>query len=114
MWHEMILRAVFGGLIISAFAEIGDVLKPKRFAGLFGAAPSVALATLALTIAADGKMYAAVEARSMLGGAAAFLAYAYCVSWIMMRHKHSAMLITILALPIWFTFAFGIWLVALR
>jgi hypothetical protein len=38
---------------------IADVLKPKGFAGLFGAAPSVALATLALTIATLGKLYAA-------------------------------------------------------
>ena len=50
----------------AAFAVFGTVLKPKSFAGLFGAAPSVALATLALTVATDGKSYAAIEARSML------------------------------------------------
>jgi len=32
---------------VSAFAVIGDLFKPKSFGGLFGAAPSVALATLA-------------------------------------------------------------------
>jgi hypothetical protein len=40
------VRAVSGGILVSAFAVLGDVLKPKRFAGLFAAAPSVALATL--------------------------------------------------------------------
>ena len=35
---------------MSLFAILGDPLKPKSFAGLFGAAPSVALATLGLTI----------------------------------------------------------------
>ena len=41
------------------------------FAGLFGAAPSVALATLGLTIVTDGKFYAAAEGRSMIAGAIA-------------------------------------------
>ena len=35
-----------GERIVSAFAMLGDVLRPKSFACLFGAAPSVALATL--------------------------------------------------------------------
>jgi hypothetical protein len=55
---------------------LGDVLNPKSFAGLFGAAPSVALATLGLTIFADGKPYAAMEARSMIAGAVGFFVYA--------------------------------------
>ena len=39
---EIILRFILGGAIVSAFAAMGDMLKPKSFAGLFGAAPSVA------------------------------------------------------------------------
>ena len=61
--------------------------KPKSFAGLFGAAPWVALATLGLTVASEGANYAAIEARSMMAGAIAFFAYASFVSWIMMRYK---------------------------
>lgn len=45
------------------------MLKPKGFAGLFGAAPSVALATLGLVIATDGAVVAESEARSMMAGA---------------------------------------------
>jgi hypothetical protein len=45
---DWVLRFLIGGTIVSVFALIGDVLKPKGFAGLFGAAPSVALATLGL------------------------------------------------------------------
>lgn len=41
---------ILGSLIVSAFAVVGDVLRSKGFAGLFGAAPSVALATLSLTL----------------------------------------------------------------
>ena len=43
---EYILRFIGGGTIVSAFATLGIMLRPKSFAGLLGAAPSVALATL--------------------------------------------------------------------
>jgi hypothetical protein len=66
---EWVYRFFFGGLIASVFAVIADVVRPKGFAGLFGAAPSVALATLALTLSSDGKQYAAIEAKSTIGPA---------------------------------------------
>jgi Protein of unknown function (DUF3147) len=54
-------QVIIGGLFVSAFAVLGDSLKPKSFAGLFGAAPSVALATLLLTIRSQGVVFAATE-----------------------------------------------------
>jgi hypothetical protein len=68
---DLVLRFLIGGAVVSAFAVAGDVVKPRSLAGIFGAAPSVALATLGLTIAHDGRAYAAVECRSMLFGAIA-------------------------------------------
>ena len=100
-----LIRFVAGGAMVSAFAIIGDVLKPKSFAGLFGAAPSVALATLALTIVSDGPSYAAIEARSMIAGAAAFFVYASLVSWVLMRYKFRAIAVTLCTLPVWFAVA---------
>ena len=47
---QLVFRFVVGGAIVTLFAALGDVLKPKSFVGLFGAAPSVAMATLGLTI----------------------------------------------------------------
>ena len=110
---QILVRFLVGGAVVSLFAIIGDLLKPKSFAGLFGAAPSVALATLGLTVATEGASYAATEARSMMAGAIAFIAYASCVSWVMMRYKVSALLVTICSIPLWFGVAFGlkyIWL----
>jgi hypothetical protein len=43
---EYMVRFIVGGFLVSLFAIIGDVVRPKSFAGLFGAAPSIALATL--------------------------------------------------------------------
>jgi hypothetical protein len=57
----LVFRFLVGGAVVSLFAILGDLLKPKTFAGLFGAAPSVALATLGLTIVKDGKLYASRE-----------------------------------------------------
>jgi hypothetical protein len=64
MLTQILVRVIVGGTIVSIFALLGDVLKPKSFAGLFGAAPSVALATIVLTVAKEGRNYAAIEARS--------------------------------------------------
>jgi uncharacterized membrane protein (GlpM family) len=47
--NEIVIRFLIGGLVVSIFAMISDALRPKSFAGLFGAAPSIALATLGLT-----------------------------------------------------------------
>ncbi len=114
MVKQLIFRFIAGGVLVAAFASLGDIFKPKSFAGLFGAAPSVALATLTLTIFTEGAAYAALEARSMIAGAAGFFAYACCVTWLMFRYKPSAMLATSLLLVVWFATAFGLWLLWLR
>jgi len=97
--------------VVSAFAALGDLFKPKSFAGLFGAAPSVALASLALVLGKEGRSYAAIEARSMVAGAAALFVYASWVSWLMMRRKLPALRATLLSIPLWFATAFGLWYV---
>jgi len=70
------LKAVNGGLFVVVFALVSEVLTPKRFAGLFSAAPSVALANLAVIVAVKGHTEAIASARGMLLGAAAFAASA--------------------------------------
>lgn len=111
---QIIIRFLIGGAVVSTFALIGDLLKPKSFAGLFGAAPSVALATLGLTIASEGAAYAAIEARSMMAGAAALFLYASLVSRIMMRHRIKALWVTLATMPIWFAVGFGILALGVR
>src|ERR1700683_1837094 len=111
---EWVERFLLGGLIVSAFAVIGDLLRPKGFAGLFGAAPSVALATLSLTLLAQGKQYAALEARSMIVGAVAFLAYALLCVYLMARRHYRAAPTTVAVLPVWGLCTFGLWWTFLR
>ena len=111
---QILIRFLVGGAVVSAFAIVGDLLKPKSFAGLFGAAPSVALATLGLTVATEGASFAATEARSMMAGAIAFTAYAYCVSCVMMHYNVKALWVTICAIPLWLGIAFGLWYIWLK
>ncbi len=111
---DILLRFLIGGAMVAAFSLIGCLFSPKSFAGLFGAAPSVALATLVLTVSTSGKQYAAIEARSMIGGAIAFLLYAFCVSLILMTKRFSALSATLASMTVWFGGAFILWLVWLR
>ena len=110
----LVLRFFIGGIVVSLFALLGDIFRPKSFAGLFGAAPSIALATLGLTIHHDGKLYAAIEARSMIAGAIAMAAYAAAVSWVLVRYKPPALATTLVLLPLWFGVSFGLWHLWLR
>jgi hypothetical protein len=111
---QLILRFLVGGLFVSAFAVLGTVLKPKSFAGLFGAAPSVALATLILAVHTEGRAYAAFEARSMVVGAVAFLLYSWSAMFFLHRYKTSAKLVTSTLLILWLAVALTLWFFVLR
>lgn len=110
---DLLIRFVIGGLVVSAFAIISDTLKPKTFAGLFGAAPSVALATLSLTSHSHGTYYAATEARSMSIGAVVFVLYALAIVFFLMRFKTSALRASLSLLLAWLTLAVGLWWITL-
>jgi hypothetical protein len=111
---EALARFLIGGFVVSAFAIVGGLFKPTSFAGLFGAAPSVALATLALAISKDGKAYAGAECRSMMAGAAGLCLYSTLVSQLLGRFRLSAFAATLFAIPLWFLTAFGLWRLFLR
>lgn len=111
---EAFVRFVIGGLVVSAFAVVGGIFKPTSFGGLFGAAPSVALATLALAISKDGKAYAAEECRSMMAGAVGLCLYSILVSRLLARYRLSALTATLSAMPLWFLTVFALWRLFLR
>jgi len=111
---DILFRVLAGGIVVSSFAVLGDLLKPKSFAGLFGAAPSVALATLTLAVIQHGRVYASVEARSMILGAIAFCMYALVVSRLLIRRKLAVLPVTCASLVLWFGSAMGLWFAVLR
>ena len=108
MLNEIVIRFLLGGLVVSAFAALGNLFRPKSFAGLFGAAPSVALATLTLTALKDGKSYASIEARSMIAGGIALCCYSLLVAFLLQRRQVPALRATLYSLPAWFGVAFAL------
>ncbi|MGZ4692180.1 MAG: DUF3147 family protein [Acidimicrobiales bacterium] len=72
----LLLKALNGGLIVTLFAVVGQVAQPKRFAGIFSAAPTIALANLTVVVLTVGTTDLRTYAIGMTVGAAGFLAYA--------------------------------------
>ena len=109
---EYFIRFLIGGMVVSAFAMLGDVLRPKTFAGLFGAAPSVALATLGITVYQHGAAYAGSQTLSMAAGAIALVIYSIVVCHLLVRTRKRALPASVLSLIVWLTAAFGLWALA--
>ena len=111
MIEEYVLRFVIGGIAVSAFAALGDIFRPRSFAGLFGAAPAIAIATLMITLWKQGTHDAATEGRSMLLGAAALGVYSVIVFGLLHRHRLSTLISSLSAMLGWLAVALGLdWL----
>ncbi len=106
---EYVIRFLAGGLLVSLFAIIGDVVRPKSFAGLFGAAPSVALATLGISWFQHGGAYAGIQASAMMFGGVALACYSVIVCQMLMRCQTGALTATLVALPVWLAVAFSLY-----
>jgi hypothetical protein len=107
---EFVIRFLVGGCAVSVFALLGDLFKPKSFAGLFGSAPSVALASLGLAAGKNGPSFASTEARFMIIGAVALFVYTSLVSYFLARPRRKALTASLAAAPSWFLISFGLWL----
>ena len=105
---EHFIRFFVGGAVVSAFAMLGDLLRPKSFAGLFGAAPSVALTTLGIAVYQHGANYAAHQTLAMIAGAIALAIYSVIVCHLLVRAKLRAVTATLLSLVVWLIVAFGL------
>jgi hypothetical protein len=109
---EYLVRFLVGGVVVSAFAMLGDLLRAKSFAGLFGAAPSVALATLGIAVYRHGAGYAAQQSRAMTAGAIALAVYGLVVCQLLIRARLRAVPATLLSLVVWLIVAFGLFTLA--
>jgi hypothetical protein len=65
------LRGLAGGALVVVFALIGEAVTPKAFSGLFSAAPSVAVASLAITIVTENPGKARQAGTGMVTGGVA-------------------------------------------
>ncbi len=99
--HDVLILAVkgvAGGTLVAGFALLSEGLKPKRFAGLFSAAPAVALAGLTVALLDKGAHSAHESAAGMIAGAGGMLAYAAAAIPLLRRFRASvAALIALVA-----------------
>ncbi len=107
-----VAEAGAGGTLVVAFALLGQALHPKRFAGLFSAAPSIAIAGLIVTVLAAGDGPASRAALGMLFGAAGFVAFSLVVRPLLKRM--SAVATSAFGCGAWVLVAVGGYLVAFR
>jgi hypothetical protein len=106
------VRVLAGGALVVAFAMLGDALKPKMFAGLFGAAPSVATASLLVSGLAMGAAKDERYASGMIAGAIGLIVYSAAAA-LAVRHLGS-IFGTIVAWVAWIVPAAAVYLVFLR
>jgi hypothetical protein len=81
------VKAVNGGLFVVVFSLFGEVAIPKRFAGLFSAAPSIALANLLVTAVVAGNAEAKANAQGMIVGASALVVATVAGLAFIRRHR---------------------------
>jgi uncharacterized membrane protein (GlpM family) len=107
----LVIKALVGGTFVVAFALISEALKPKEFAGLLAAAPSVALASLIVTMLDKGPARVQLSSTGMIAGALAMVTY--CVLGTYTVRRWRAKLGSLVAAPAWFAVALGVYLVFL-
>jgi len=86
--HDALIVAVkglAGGTLVVLFALLAEGLRPKRFAGLFSAAPAVALVGLTITLLDKGPHQAHESAAGMIAGGAGMVAYAVAAVSLLRR-----------------------------
>jgi uncharacterized membrane protein (GlpM family) len=98
---DLALRFVAGGIVVSLFAFLGEVVKPKSFAGLFAAAPSVAIATLGLTALRQPRTELQISGRSMCLGAVALVVCTVTCAVLLRRTKLPVRAATLAGWLVW-------------
>ncbi|MGI5162446.1 DUF3147 family protein [Microbispora sp. CA-102843] len=96
---EVVLKALAGGVFVLAFAALAEMLTPKRLAGVFCAAPSVALASLIVTAGIAGVPDVLASARGMQIGAVGFTLY--CLIAVPLLRRWGAWWGAVAALAVW-------------
>ncbi len=89
--------------MVTAFALLSEGLSPKRFAGLFSAAPAVAVASLTIVLLDKGAHDAHKNSVGMLAGAAGMIVYAATAVPLLRRLRAGRAALS--ALAAWFLVA---------
>ena len=93
------VKGCLGGTFVVVFAALSEPLKPKSFAGLFAAAPSIALAALVVTGITEGAHADQEQSLAMAFGAIAMIAY--CAAAFVSVERFGALRGSVVAFAAW-------------
>ncbi len=108
----VLAKGLVGGVFVAAFALVGQSVQPKSFSGLFSAAPSIALAALAITLLADGPSDAKEQALAMVFGALAMVLF--CMAAAVAIQRFDAVYGSAISFVAWFAVAGVSYVLVLR
>jgi uncharacterized membrane protein (GlpM family) len=108
----LFLKALASGVLVVAFSLIAEVVRPKSFAGLFGAAPSIAIVSLIIVESSKGAHAARAQSFAMIFGALALACY--CITATGAVARFGARRGSIAAFAAWFAVAGASWGLVLR
>jgi hypothetical protein len=106
------IKGLVGGTMVVLFSLAGEAVRPRGLAGIFAAAPSVAIASLAVTVVATGVIAAFNESLGMLAGAAGMVIF--CLLGTEAVKRFGALKGSIASTAAWFATALGLWALVLR
>ena len=67
----LLLKGLLGGVGVIAFTAVARMVRPQRLAGLFCAAPSIAVGSIAIVVLDSSERDGLLAAKGMVVGAAA-------------------------------------------
>ena len=108
----LVAKGAIGGAVVVVFSALGEVVRPRGLAGITSGAPSIAVASLAVTVVASGVIAATDLARGMVAGA--FGLVAWCLVGAAAVKRFGALKGSMATTGLWFVTAFSLWAAFLR
>lgn len=105
----LVARGVLGGVLVMCFALLGEATSPKRFAGIFAAAPAVAIGGMVITAVDGGGEALQRSGLGMIAGAVALVAY--CALAVPLVRRFGALAGSAWSLILWAAVAWLGWMV---
>ena len=102
-----LLKAFIAGAFVVAFSLLSAMVGPKSFSGIFGAAPSIALASLTIIVLHRGEADGRTASFSMIFGAIAMAAY--CATAVVTVDRFGALRGSVYAVGAWGIVAFALY-----
>jgi hypothetical protein len=99
----ILAKGLIAGTFVVIFSVVSHAVAPKSFAGIFGAAPSIALASLTITVLDRGASAGKMQAFSMIFAGLAMVAY--CATAVITVDRFGALRGSIVAFVSWFVVA---------